>query len=99
MKNRDASEARSIVRKFAPSGGTGGAVAWGDVTGKPATFPPEAHSHATSEVTGLDTALSGKQDTLVSGTNIKTVNGTTLLGSGDLVVSGGGGSPLIGWFV
>lgn len=31
-----------------------------------------------------------KQDVLVSGTNIKTVNGTTLLGSGDLVVSGSG---------
>lgn len=34
-------------------------------------------------------ALAAKQATLVSGTNIKTVNGATLLGSGDLVVSGG----------
>jgi len=31
------------------------------------------------------------QPTLVSGTNIKTVNGNSLLGSGDLVISGGGG--------
>jgi hypothetical protein len=30
-----------------------------------------------------------KQDTLVSATNIKTVNGSSLLGSGDLVVSSG----------
>jgi hypothetical protein len=30
------------------------------------------------------TTFNGKQDALVSGTNIKTVNGTTLLGSGDL---------------
>lgn len=30
---------------------------------------------------------SSKQDTLVSGTNIKTVNGTSLLGSGDLVTT------------
>lgn len=29
----------------------------------------------------------GKQDALVSGTNIKTINGNTLLGSGDLVIS------------
>jgi len=29
---------------------------------------------------------------LVSGTNIKTVNGNSLLGSGDLVISGGGGT-------
>jgi hypothetical protein len=35
-------------------------------------------------------ALAGKQATLVSGTNIKTINGTTLLGSGDITVSGGG---------
>jgi hypothetical protein len=35
------------------------------------------------------TTFNGKQATLVSGTNIKTINGTTLLGSGDLVVGGG----------
>jgi hypothetical protein len=33
----------------------------------------------------------GKQDDLVSGTNIKTVNGNSLLGSGDLVVGGSSG--------
>lgn len=38
------------------------------------------------------TQFAGKQATLVSGTNIKTINGTTILGAGDLVVSGGGGS-------
>ncbi len=32
--------------------------------------------------------ISGKQDALVSGTNIKTVNGNSLLGSGDLSLSG-----------
>lgn len=31
------------------------------------------------------------QPTLVSATNIKTINGNSLLGSGDLVISGGGG--------
>jgi len=35
-----------------------------------------------------DQDLSGFQSTLVSGTNIKTINGTSLLGSGDLVISG-----------
>lgn len=33
-----------------------------------------------------------KQDTLVSGTNIKTINGESVLGSGDITISGGGGS-------
>lgn len=35
----------------------------------------------------MTTALAGKQPTLVSGTNIKTINGSTVLGAGDLVVS------------
>lgn len=38
----------------------------------------------------LTTELNNKQDTLISGTNIKTINGSTILGSGDFVVSGGG---------
>ena len=40
-----------------------------------------------SKISGLTTSLSGKQDTLVSGTNIKTVGGSSLLGSGDIAVS------------
>lgn len=34
------------------------------------------------------TSLSSKQDTLVSGTNIKTINGNSLLGNGDLSIGG-----------
>lgn len=34
------------------------------------------------------TELANKQDTLVSGTNIKTINGETILGSGDIEVEG-----------
>lgn len=36
------------------------------------------------------TALDAKQATLVSGTNIKTINGTSVLGSGDITISSGG---------
>ena len=36
-----------------------------------------------------DNLLGTKQETLISGTNIRTVNGQSLLGSTDLVVSGG----------
>jgi hypothetical protein len=36
--------------------------AYGDLTGVPATFAPSAHSHVISDVTGLQTALDGKQD-------------------------------------
>lgn len=38
--------------------------------------------------TATQTALDAKQDTLVSGTNIKTVGGQTLLGSGDIPAGG-----------
>ena len=33
--------------------------------------------------------ISGKQDKLVSGTNIKTINGASILGSGDITIEGG----------
>jgi hypothetical protein len=39
----------------------------------------------------VTTALGGKQATLVSGTNIKTINGESVLGSGDLEIAGGSG--------
>jgi hypothetical protein len=45
------------------------------------------------QINDLATAISGKQDTLVSGTNIKSVNGNSLLGSGNLEIEGGGGGP------
>jgi hypothetical protein len=35
----------------------------------------------------IQTQLNGKQATLVSGTNIKTINSTSLLGSGDITIS------------
>jgi hypothetical protein len=37
----------------------------------------------------VTTALAGKQATLVSGTNIKTINGSSILGSGDIVIAAG----------
>jgi hypothetical protein len=43
--------------------GGGGSVAWDDVTGKPATFPPSAHNHSIAEVTNLQTTLDGKSNT------------------------------------
>lgn len=35
-------------------------------------------------------AINGKQETLISGENIKTVNGQSLLGGGDITIEGGG---------
>ena len=47
-----------------------------------------AGGYVTKSVTGAN-ILASKQDTLVSGTNIKTINGSSVLGSGNLVVTPG----------
>ena len=44
-------------------------------------------SYAT--VTYVTNELGNKQDTLISGTNIKTINNQSILGSGDITISGG----------
>ena len=38
-----------------------------------------------------DDVVATKQDTLVSGTNIKTINNESILGSGNITIQGGGG--------
>ena len=43
-----------------------------------------------SETYATKEQVSGKQDTLVSGTNIKTVNGQSLLGNGNIDITSGG---------
>jgi len=78
---------RKVTSKLANIAATATAESHGTLTGREA-----ADSHPMAAITGLETALNGKQDTLVSSTNIKTINGNTLLGPGDLVISGGGGS-------
>jgi len=54
---------------------SGGSATWGGITG------------TLSSQTDLQTALNGKQATLVSGTNIKTVNGSSLVGSGNVTTN------------
>jgi hypothetical protein len=44
---------------------------------------------AVSSDSTLEDIVEIKPDRLVSGTNIKTINGTSILGSGDITISGG----------
>lgn len=60
---------------FAEADGTGSVLGWDTLSASVATN--------TSSITALQT---GKQDTLVSGTNLKTVNGESLLGAGDIEI-------------
>lgn len=58
-----------------------------------ASFETKENAAATYQVKGdyaTTSQLSGKQDTLVSGTNIKTINGNSLLGEGDITIQAGG---------
>lgn len=51
------------------------------------TAPSSTNKLATaSDISTLNTAINGKQATLVSGTNIKTINSSSILGSGNLDV-------------
>ena len=88
------------VTGTAPVASSGGAT--------PAISMAVATSLANGYLSSTDwSTFNGKQAALVSGTNIKTVNGTTLLGSGDVgvgvtsvtgtapVVSSGGATPAI----
>jgi hypothetical protein len=53
---------------------------------------PSASAANRGLLTSADwTTFNNKQAALVSGTNIKTVNGTSILGSGNIVISGGTG--------
>ena len=44
--------------------------------------------------TAIADAIATKQDTLVSGTNIKTINGASILGSGNITIEGGSGGSV-----
>ena len=44
------------------------------------------------------TELNSKQNVLISGTNIKTINGNSILGSGDITITGGGDIDLSNYY-
>ena len=62
------------------SGGTGGDANWGNIGGN------------ISDQIDLQELIDTKQAKLVSGQNIKTINGNDIMGEGDLIISGSGGA-------
>ena len=92
----------NIIEKFGIIGfsaGGGGAVSsvngqTGDVIITPASLNvytrAEVDAAINAETAAREQAVASKQDTLVSGTNIKTINGQTLLGEGNIEIQGGG---------
>lgn len=73
---------------------------WDDIQGKPqfaevatsGNYNDLINKPTIPDVSDLATKqeIAGKQDTLVSGTNIKTINGNSVLGAGDITIQAGG---------
>lgn len=70
-----------FIQGFSGPGGsvTPGPVSWNNVTDKPDSFPPSAHTHAIADVTGLSDALEA------AGT-VKSVNGNNPNDSGAVTI-------------
>lgn len=77
---------------FAESDGTGSVNGWDTVKSDIANNASNLTTLSATvtdlgeSINSLQTDIGGKQDTLVSGTNIKTINGESILGEGDLDV-------------
>jgi hypothetical protein len=68
-------------------GSVSGSVAAGDDARLSDARAPMAHVHGQGDVTGLAASLAAKQDVLVSGTHVKTVNGVPMVGPGNVAVA------------
>ena len=67
-------------------------------SGDVVTFSSDNKFYKKSETSGateIQTALGNKQDELISGSNIKTINNTSILGSGNITIEGGSGGGFI----
>lgn len=93
-KARPVTEAR-VRQIIADVGGGGGPVAWGDVTGKPSVFPPDAHTQAASTITDFSEAVDDRVAALLAaGANITlTYNDVT---NTLTIAATGGGAGLSG---
>lgn len=78
-----------FVYKLTSSSGGTWSVTTREAASKIAAGSNMSSAYSSGTLT-LSADLSSKQDTLVSGTNIKTINNTSLLGSGDISVAVGG---------
>ena len=79
----------TIIDQFATIGFISGEGAVSSVNGQTGEVVLTADSLNVYNKTEIDTALNGKQDSLVSGTTIKTINGNSILGEGNIEITGG----------
>lgn len=82
-------EADSLLNGKASTAAVNEAKSAAETAQQTATAANSAASTAQSTANTAKTTAEGKQDKLVSGTNIKTVNGTSILGSGNIATATG----------
>jgi hypothetical protein len=65
---------------------------WSEITGKPSTFTPSSHTHTIANVTGLQSALDGKEPSFTKNTafnkNFGTTAGTVAQGNDSRIING-----------
>jgi hypothetical protein len=94
INNESAAYTIEDIIDSVPSGGvtsvaTTGPITGGTITGSGTIGITQATNSADGYLSSADwNTFNNKQAALVSGTNIKTINGSSVLGSGDLVVGG-----------
>ena len=88
-----AGDAAVVRRGSAPATVTLGTAATAGI----GDFAAASHDHQLGDISGLVAELESKQALLVSGENIKTINGVNILGSGNLVIEGGGSGGTPTW--
>lgn len=83
---------REFLNKLLIGGGSssGGASSWDEITGKPSTFPPSAHTHAQADVAGL-TDIAAKAHTHANKTTLDKFGETNGKPTFDGAEIGGGG--------
>lgn len=98
IQPENSSELNTISKKLVPAINEVNTLAKSKGNGTITEVKMNGASKGTSGVVDLGTVLtehqdiSGKQDKLISGTNIKTINGESVLGSGDITISSGASS-------
>lgn len=72
-------------------------VSWGEISGniEDQKDLQTVLQTQTDSIVNIEQELNKKQPTLVSGENIKTINGNSILGSGNIDISGGGGTTVV----
>lgn len=85
----------------ASGGGTADSVAWDNITGKPATFPPSSHTHSSSDITDLQSKLDSLSYSLPVASSstlggIKVGSGL-VINNGVLSATGGGTADSVDW--